>query len=460
MFDSSSLAKTPYKKENWTAQQLTEFALCADPKTGPHYFMSNFFHIQHSTQGKMLYQPFEYQKKLIDTYHNYRFGIAMMPRQSGKSTSAAGYLLWYAMFVPDSTVLIAAHKFDGAQEIMTRVRFAYELCPDHIRAGATNYNKGSIEFENGSRIVSATTTENTGRGMSISLLYCLDGDTSVVNIRNKRTLLEEEITLKNLYIRLVNPNQVLTDNLAIINQHYVNNEDYEILTPNGWRDFRGVIFNQHANKHSKKIIFADGTSIIATNEHRFFINGEETQVAKLQIGDLLDSKKQTLRIADISDLILEDTYEVFDAVGHVIIVNNINSHQCDEFAFVRPTIASEFWTSIAPTLATGGKAIITSTPNSDEDQFALLWKGANKMEDSHGNPQEVGINGFRPYRSHWNEHPDRDEAWAADMKAQLGEDRFLREICCLAGNSLVDIKLTTGEIRRVSINQLEQMLRL
>jgi len=84
MFDSSSLAKTPYKKENWTAQQLTEFALCADPKTGPHYFMSNFFHIQHSTQGKMLYQPFEYQKKLIDTYHNYRFGIAMMPRQSGK----------------------------------------------------------------------------------------------------------------------------------------------------------------------------------------------------------------------------------------------------------------------------------------------------------------------------------------------------------------------------------------
>jgi Terminase large subunit, T4likevirus-type, N-terminal len=216
MFDASSLAKTPYKKENWTAEQLTEFALCVDPDTGPQYFMSNFFYIQHSTQGKMLYQPFEYQKKLIDTYHNYRFSIAMMPRQSGKSTSAAGYLLWYAMFVPDSTVLIAAHKFDGAQEIMTRVRYAYELCPDHIRAGATNYNKGSIEFENGSRIVSATTTENTGRGMSISLLYCLDGDTSVVNIRNKKTLLEEEITLKNLYIRLVNPKQILTDNLAII----------------------------------------------------------------------------------------------------------------------------------------------------------------------------------------------------------------------------------------------------
>ena len=273
-FDASSLAKTPYKKETYTEQQLTEFALCADPVTGPAYFMDNFFYIQHPVKGKMRYHPFDYQKRLIDTYHGYRFSISMMPRQTGKSTSAAGYLLWYAMFVPDATILIAAHKYDGSQEIMQRIRYAYELCPDHIRAGSTNYNKGSIEFENGSRIVSATTTENTGRGMSITLLYC------------------------------------------------------------------------------------------------------------------------------------------------------------DEFAFVRPGIATEFWTSISPTLATGGKCIITSTPNSDEDQFALLWKGAIKMEDSHGNPQEVGVNGFRAFRSYWKEHPDRDEAWAAATRAQLGEDRFRREMDC------------------------------
>ena len=96
----------------------------------------------------------------------------MMPRQTGKSTTAAGYLLWFAMFVPDSTILIAAHKYAGAQEIMQRIRYAYELCPNHIRAGVISYNKGSIEFDNGSRIVAQTTTENTGRGMSISLLYC------------------------------------------------------------------------------------------------------------------------------------------------------------------------------------------------------------------------------------------------------------------------------------------------
>jgi hypothetical protein len=274
MAQETALVKTPYKRTVFTDEQLAEFVACADPVTGPAYFMDHFFHIQHPTRGKMLYHPFDYQKRLIDTYHNYRFSISMMPRQTGKSTSAAGYLLWYAMFVPDSTILIAAHKYTGSQEIMQRIRYAYELCPDHIRAGCTSYNKGNLDFENGSRIVSTTTTENTGRGMSISLLYA------------------------------------------------------------------------------------------------------------------------------------------------------------DEFAFVRPGIAKEFWTSISPTLATGGKAIITSTPNSDEDQFALLWKGANKCEDAYGNPTELGINGFRAYRSYWNEHPDRDEKWATEQRAQLGDDRFRREMGC------------------------------
>ena len=270
----TALVKAPHRKEIYSESELDDFAACADSVTGPLYFMDNFFYIQHPTRGKMLYHPYEYQTRLIHTYHNYRYSISLMPRQTGKSTSAAGYLLWYAMFVPDSTILIAAHKYTGAQEIMQRIRYAYELCPDHIRAGSTSYNKGSIEFENGSRIVSQTTTETTGRGMSISLLYA------------------------------------------------------------------------------------------------------------------------------------------------------------DEFAFVRPTIAKEFWTSISPTLATGGKAIVTSTPNSDEDQFAFLWKGANKTEDDHGNQTKLGINGFKAFRSYWREHPERGDQWGSEQLAQLGEERFRREIDC------------------------------
>ena len=275
MSGTATLVKAPYTKTVFkTDKELQDFIKCCDPVTGPMYFMDNFFYIQHPTRGSLVYHPWDYQKRLINTYHDYRFSISLMPRQSGKSTSAAGYLLWYAMFVPDSTILIAAHKYTGAQEIMQRIRYAYENCPDHIKAGVTTYNKGSLDFENGSRIVSATTTETTGRGMSITLLYL------------------------------------------------------------------------------------------------------------------------------------------------------------DEFAFVRPTIAEQFWTSITPTLSTGGKAIITSTPNSDEDQFALIWKGANKTEDDFGNTTEIGVNGFRAYRSHWSEQPGRDQAWADGMKAQLGDDKFKREICC------------------------------
>lgn len=275
MKNTQTFIKDPYVKTSFGSQQeLEDFLACCDPVTGYQYFLDHFFYIQHPTKGSMLYQPYVYQRELASTFHNYRYCINLLSRQLGKSTTAAGYLLWYAMFVPDSTILIAAHKYTGAQEIMQRIRYAYENCPDYIKAGVTTYNKGSLDFENGSRIVSSTTTENTGRGMSISLLYL------------------------------------------------------------------------------------------------------------------------------------------------------------DEFAFVRPSIASEFWTSITPTLATGGKAIITSTPNSDEDQFAQIWHGANKRVDAYGNETDVGVNGFRSFKALWNEHPDRDEAWAEQMRAQLGEERFRREMDC------------------------------
>jgi hypothetical protein len=270
----TAIIRSPYKAMSMTEHEIREFARCADPITGPEYFMTNYFYIQHPTRGSIQYKPYEYQIRLIDTYHSNRFSISLMPRQTGKTISAAGYLLWFAMFRPDSTILVAAHKYLGAQEIMQRIRYSYENCPDFIRAGVTSYNKGSLDFENGSRIVSQTTTENTGRGMSISLLYC------------------------------------------------------------------------------------------------------------------------------------------------------------DEFAFVRPTIASEFWTAITPTLATGGKCIITSTPNSDEDQFAQIWRAANDTFDANGNTTALGKNGFRAFTSKWQETPGRDQAWADQMRSQLGEERFRREMEC------------------------------
>tara|TARA_E500000178_G_scaffold346620_1_gene398528 strand:+ start:714 stop:2297 length:1584 start_codon:yes stop_codon:yes gene_type:complete len=268
------LTKKANTREKYSEQHITDLAKCMDPKLGYLYFSKQFAFIQHPTKGKLLFDPYSYQERLLESYHNFRFNVNMLPRQTGKTTCAAVYLTWYAMFHPDQTILIAAHKYSGAQEIMQRIRYVYETCPDHIRAGVTSYNKGSIEFENGSRIVSATTTGNTGRGMSISLLYC------------------------------------------------------------------------------------------------------------------------------------------------------------DEFAFVNPGIADEFWTSISPTLATGGRAIITSTPNSDEDTFATIWKGSQQKFDAYGNEQELGENGFHGFTCGWDEHPDRDEDWKATEIGRIGEERFRREYGC------------------------------
>jgi hypothetical protein len=105
---------------------------------------------------------------------------------------------------------------------------------------------------------------------------------------------------------------------------------------------------------------------------------------------------------------------------------------CDEFAFVQPNIATEFWTSISPTLATGGRAIITSTPNSDEDEFAIIWKDSQDLFDEYGDEKSdgTGRNGFHGFRAEWHEHPDRDEEWKRVEMGRIGEERFRREYGC------------------------------
>jgi hypothetical protein len=212
-------------------------------------------------------------------------------------------------------------------------------------------------------------------------------------------------------------------------QIYCENKNYEIWTPNGWESFDGIFQNKNAQKPSKKITFDDSSFIIATNDHTFFSNKSEIKVKDMYIGMSLDSIDGQKSIISLDELILEDTFEIFNAENHVIVANNLHSHQCDEFAFVRPTIAREFWTSISPTLSTGGKAIITSTPNGDEDTFSHIWREANKIWDEYGNARELGSNGFKSYKADWKAHPERDQKWGDEEKSRLGEEKFRREHC-------------------------------
>lgn len=120
---------------------------------------------------------------------------------SHNTATAALYLLWYAMFNPDKNVLVTSYKWDAVNEVMDRIRYAYECCPDYLRGGVTTYSSKKIVFDNNSSITAQTISENTGRGLSISLLYCLDGSTKVT-VKDKHTGEEKEISLESLYTEL------------------------------------------------------------------------------------------------------------------------------------------------------------------------------------------------------------------------------------------------------------------
>lgn len=185
---------------------------------------------------------------------------------SHNSITSSAYILWYTTFKFDKSVLIASNKESSAKGMIKRIRYAYEHLPMWLKQGVVDdgFSKHEIGFENGSSITATATAEDSGRSMSISLLYL------------------------------------------------------------------------------------------------------------------------------------------------------------DEFAFVAPNIAEEFWSAISPTLSTGGACIITSTPNGDMNIFAQLWRGA-----------DLGINGFHPMEVKWNQPPGRDEKFKKNQIGKIGERKWMQEYECV-----------------------------
>lgn len=247
---------------DYTIEQIRELKRC---KADPVYFIKKYCRIQHPTRGAISFDLYDYQVEMIENFQNNTNNIVLSARQTGKSTVSSMYLLWFAIFHFDKYILIASNKNKGAMEMISRIQYAYKNLPHWIKPGVTDdgWNKHGIKFDNETQIVSEATTENSGRGMSISLLYL------------------------------------------------------------------------------------------------------------------------------------------------------------DEFAFVKNSVAEEFWSAIAPTLSTGGQCIISSTPNGDTNLFAQLWRGAL-----------VEANDFIPSFVKWDDPPGRDEAFKEGMIAKLGERKWKQEFEC------------------------------
>lgn len=251
--------KSPNAQSEYTPELIQELYKC---KHDPVYFMRNYVFVQHPKKGRVPFDLYPYQVRLVNDIHNNRHTVVLASRQAGKTITISIYLLWFAMFHDDKTVLVASNKFSNALEIMQRVQYAYEELPHWLKPGVSEFNKTSVVFDNGSRFFSQATTGDTGRGKSLSKMFI------------------------------------------------------------------------------------------------------------------------------------------------------------DELAFVRKTIQDELWASIAPTLATGGDMIVSSTPNGDNELYSTLWRGAKLGTDN---------NGFKHVQIDWDEHPERDEKFKTEMIGKIGELKWRQE---------------------------------
>ena len=172
MSDNVYLGNPNLKKANtpieFTEEQIIEFVQC---QRDPVYFANKYVKIVSLDEGLVPFTPYRFQEKLINNFHENRFNICKMPRQTGKSTTVVSYLLHYAIFNDSVNIGILANKAATARELLGRLQTAYENLPKWMQQGIMVWNKGSLELENGSKILAASTSASAVRGMSFNILF-------------------------------------------------------------------------------------------------------------------------------------------------------------------------------------------------------------------------------------------------------------------------------------------------
>ncbi len=160
--------KSALTQSEYGEKELAEFIRCSKD---PIYFIEEYVKIISLDEGLIPFKLYPFQKEIIGTFHNNRFTICKLPRQSGKSTTIIGYLIHFAIFNESTNVAILANKASTARDLLARFQLAYENLPSWMQMGVLNWNKGSLELENGSRIIAASTSASAIRGMTFNIIF-------------------------------------------------------------------------------------------------------------------------------------------------------------------------------------------------------------------------------------------------------------------------------------------------
>ena len=172
MAETTYLGNPNLKKANvqqeWTKEELLEYSKCMED---PLYFIQNYVKIVSLDEGLVPFKMYPFQKEMVGTFHSNRFTICKLPRQSGKSTVMISYLLHYALFNPSVNIAILANKAATARDLLGRLQLAYEHLPHWLQQGVMSWNKGSLELENGSKILASSTSASAVRGGSYNIIF-------------------------------------------------------------------------------------------------------------------------------------------------------------------------------------------------------------------------------------------------------------------------------------------------
>lgn len=162
-------------------------------KKDPIYFFKNYMMIQHPMRGRIKFDLYPFQEKVLIDLNDNQYNIILKSRQLGISTLAAGMSLWSILFKSDFNILIIATKVKIAKNLVAKVQFAYDNLPswliNALGVKHTEFNKLSLGLSNGSMIQAASAASDDSRSLALSMLIIDESisSSSMVYVRNKQT---------------------------------------------------------------------------------------------------------------------------------------------------------------------------------------------------------------------------------------------------------------------------------
>lgn len=163
----NALLKGPSVKIEYSKEQMEEYVKCSEDL---EYFLTKYFYIRSLDKGPILFDLYDYQRRFLKEVRGSRFTICKFPRQTGKTSCVTGDILHMTQFTPDYKVAVLANKQKTATEILDRIKMAYERLPMWMKQGVVEWNKQSIKFENGSKIIASSTSATAVRGDSFNYI--------------------------------------------------------------------------------------------------------------------------------------------------------------------------------------------------------------------------------------------------------------------------------------------------